>query len=164
MCFVAVNLEAHNVPVNTADVLVYDDPYDEITWDPAANTGTFSWIWNKCCTDGALLGPFPASNFSLDLRLPIDEMVGIEAVVVQSFNSTSGSFDQITFDKSSQKHGSDLDIELQVSTCNEYCAQFTSCGECTATERCSYVLDGPLQGCQSSATIAAVIASGQSHT
>lgn len=44
---------------------------DVADWDPHTVTGSFSWQWGPCCSDGLVLGPFPpASGASLlPLRL-----------------------------------------------------------------------------------------------
>ena len=55
-------------PPNTVQAVVKDDA-DDVQWDSDTNTGTMTWGWARCCTDGAVLGPIPAEGFSIDFEL-----------------------------------------------------------------------------------------------
>lgn len=65
--FRGVNLEGAGV-----DIQLRDDPGDYYTWDTSTATGTIQWWWSQCCTDGAIIGPFPVTNYSMNLDFYTD--------------------------------------------------------------------------------------------
>jgi len=64
-----------------ADLVVRDDPGDAEAWDidMAAGTGTLSFKWNSCCTDGFGLNPLNAFG-CIDFH--VTENVGIDGLRV----------------------------------------------------------------------------------
>ncbi|MGE0790342.1 MAG: hypothetical protein AB7S26_31995 [Sandaracinaceae bacterium] len=58
-------------PVSAAGILVSDEPR-ECTLDPGLGEGACTWVWQPCCTDGVLLGPFDEDAcVTLTLAAPV---------------------------------------------------------------------------------------------
>ena len=56
-----ISLAGRNLDGKDVQLVVVDDETDPHSWDPATAHGTFEWEWHPCCTDGAVLGPFPCA-------------------------------------------------------------------------------------------------------
>ena len=61
-----------------AGIVVSDEP-NECFFDPAAGVGGCNWVWQTCCTDGVLLGPF-FGDACIDLRL--ENHAGLSQLVI----------------------------------------------------------------------------------
>ena len=129
-------------------LLLSDDATDYLRWDSQTATGQLTWWWAPCCTDGALLGPFPVSNYTMDFEFDTTISEGIDAVHIWSYNYTSGDVDDISFpvNGSAVRPDGKLAFTIQGVDCNAFCAMFTTCGVCLANEECGFV---PGVGCMS---------------
>ena len=56
-----ISLAGRNLDGKDVQLVMVDDTTDPHSWDPATAHGTFEWEWYPCCTDGAVLGPFPCA-------------------------------------------------------------------------------------------------------
>jgi hypothetical protein len=80
-------------------VVFMDDPAEGglQEFDPLTGSGTLTWAWLSCCTDGAIIGPF---NRSLCVSLEWVYGAGIDGITTMDGNNVLelGPFtDPITF-------------------------------------------------------------------
>jgi hypothetical protein len=90
-----MNLDGYGIASVGAEVVAHDDPEaddDHYQWSGWAGTGEFSWKWGSCCTDGMVLGPFPAGG-PFCLRPSFDNVDGIDSYEI--FGPPRGSFARI---------------------------------------------------------------------
>ena len=69
-----------------------DDP-GEVSWNSGAGTGSGTWRWATCCTDGAVIGPMPTDGFTLTMSVTMYQIPASNAVRVGSWNSATSSID-----------------------------------------------------------------------
>jgi len=65
-------------PVGVASLLVGDEPR-ECGFDAARGAGSCEWVWQACCTDGLLIGPFSEDGC---VTITLSGAVGVSAPVV----------------------------------------------------------------------------------
>ena len=92
-------------------------------WDAASGTGSFTWKWGKCCTDGLVLGPFPSSAFTMSIE--VKETKGLDTLRIGSYSVATST---ITFP--AEDPAAAGEIRVHGLTCNAFCSAFTNCGEC----------------------------------
>ena len=117
-----ISLAGRNLDGKDVQLVVVDDETDPHSWDPATAHGTFEWEWYPCCTDGAVLGPFPCAarnyrkirrkfgailadailrttsplrytNYSIELAFDAARSYGIDRAYIMDFNYTTGDVD-----------------------------------------------------------------------
>ena len=118
------------------EIAVCDDEYEcnpDNKWNSETGKGWLgSWTWKKCCTDGVMFGPFPDSNFCFNMRF--DNVNGIQKVKVGSYNDETGDIDFLEYGMDAILSG----FSTCGYTCEDYCRQKTSCGECTSDPVCGW--------------------------
>ena len=138
---VSIRLEGGNLEDAGVQLLLRDDPNDRYEWDDATASGYFRWHWSPCCTDGALLGPFPKFNYTLDLIFNSSEATGIDSVYVWSFNYTSGdvagSF--VRFPLVASDVSDSLRISVHGVDCDTFCGTQQTCSKCLLHDECGWV-------------------------
>ncbi len=65
-------------PPSAGGIVVGDEP-SECGYEPDTGNGRCNWVWQPCCTDGALLGPFVTDAC---LTLQLSRPVGLSKLVV----------------------------------------------------------------------------------
>jgi len=75
-----------STPTAVAGVLQSDDP-PECSYEPSTGMGACDWRWQPCCTDGVLIGNYPA-DFCATLRLT--GPIGVDEVRV--LDGSSGRY------------------------------------------------------------------------
>ena len=111
-----------------------DDPAEVSNWDAATGTATANWRWKPCCTDGAVIGPIPDSNFSLTMTVNSYGIPTTNAVRVGSYNYTNSEVDFAMANLGAAPY----QIKLTAFLTEAYCNTFTSCGACTVEPGCQF--------------------------
>ena len=74
------------------DILVYDDPPEEASdswdYDPAAGTGSISWVWGACCVDGVAMAPLTVDAC---VKIVPQTYEGLDALTVWQDAATSAA-------------------------------------------------------------------------
>ncbi len=68
--------------------VIVSDESDECAYDRGARRGSCVWGWQPCCTDGTMLGPFPADQC---VELTVDGHAGGPAVGIDSLVVIGGA-------------------------------------------------------------------------
>ncbi len=93
----SASLVYSGLPLGSAAVL-NDDPGDPHTFNAATGSGTNSWSWANCCTDGAAWSLPDSNNFTLNLQY--------------TFNSGIDTLRFITFDPCNQDELLFFDLDV----------------------------------------------------
>ena len=104
-------------------------------WNAASGTGSFTWFWHECCTDGLVLGPFPSSAFTMSIEVKetrdangdLTSPKGLDALRIGSYSVVTST---ITFPAEMPAKAGE--IRVHGLTCNSFCSTFTNCGECNS--------------------------------
>eukprot|EP00055_Hartaetosiga_balthica_P014238 m.77130 g.77130 ORF g.77130 m.77130 type:complete len:1071 (-) comp8535_c1_seq3:3564-6776(-) len=150
--FVSLKIDSPDLGGKGVDVLLMDDDYGAKTtcipavksadcrhWDPATGSGDFYWTWDKCCTDGMILGYINDLEWRFNIEYTNVEY--IDAFKIGTYNNKTGELEFIVLDKNSVLNSG---IEVQAVSCSSYCGVKTSCGECAADQACGWC---PSLGC-----------------
>lgn len=131
-----------NLGGTDASVVLSDDGR-EFIWDQATGIGQANWNWVSCCTDGGVLGPLPSSDFFIEftMRSRHSNFKDLEFATFNSATSTVDSrvipFDDLTLYTDPLSSRS-WEFRLTGFTTEDFCASFTSCGECTVQPQCAF--------------------------
>ena len=110
----------------------------EASWDDATGTGQFSWSWSGCCGDGMVLGPFPSIGFSLTLTASLWKHVDFVRPASYSPVSKDLEFFDIPVGTALGGENAATGVRIIGATCDSFCSQHASCGECTASKFCGW--------------------------
>lgn len=122
------NCTVENIRLENHGVDCYD-------WNSQTGSGRFIWRWNKCCTDGMVLGSLPSSNFC------------IQVAVGDKTNIRDLLFANYVDEEIEMSSAIPVDSPLQVCgyECPAFCKQISNCGECASTPGCGWC---PSFGCE----------------
>ena len=118
--------------------IVQSDDNGEVTWNTAAGTGTASWRWVTCCTDGAVIGPMPSQGFSLTFHITRYDVPATGGLKIGSFDANSNSINFVTSNLGSASTSTPYQVRLIGYTTTDYCGALTNCGSCTVETVCQW--------------------------
>ena len=114
-----------------------DDPGDPHSFNPATGSGTNSWNWSNCCTDGAAWSLPDSNNFQITMNY--------------TFNSGLDTLRFITFDPCDQSQLLFFDLDVSqpvVLTATDGGQPLPDCNDNGAADFCD-ISDGTSQDCNS---------------
>lgn len=150
--------------------------YEYVGYNDNKGHYTFKWKWLDCCTDGMILGPMPSSGalklgeqFTVTYEGECDQMEGLaqgtrismwnprgpaytssgsgceKTLAIDNANSASGwiHYDVPMHQSCSWTRG----IQIHGERCEDHCARYTNCGECSAQLMCGW--DDSNKSCKS---------------
>mmetsp|Transcript_69344 Transcript_69344/g.219412 ORF Transcript_69344/g.219412 Transcript_69344/m.219412 type:complete len:896 (-) Transcript_69344:944-3631(-) len=106
---------------------------DCFAWGPSKGQGSFSHKWKSCCTDGMVLGRFRTLDFCFNIRYT--EIWNVDTLGIGNYRN--GNLEMAYYPMSEFVDGG----KLCAQTCETHCRRKTSCGECSASEACSWCGD-----------------------
>ena len=121
-----------------ATKLVQADDPGEVQWNSGAGTGSGTWRWATCCTDGAVIGPMPTDGFTLTMSVTEYGIPATNGVRVGSWNAASSSVDFRISDLGVATTAAPYLIKISAFKTVDYCNSFKSCGECTVESICHW--------------------------
>lgn len=130
----SVDITSTGIP--GARVILSDDA-GEVTWDTATGVGSATWGWSECCTDGAVIGPLPRSGFTLDLTADRagSSITDVEFITLDPA-AGPGQVARRTYSFASLQSSTRF-ARLSGFTTAEFCASFSTCGECALQSQCA---------------------------
>ena len=137
---VSLEIDTLNVAGRGAEIQVRDDTFAKdprdgpYFWNSATGHGSFSWVWDPCCTDGFALGPIP---FKSCLQLKYNRLDGLDRLLLATAHNNSIKFIEIPIYTGKA---------LKICSCCD-CPKFDECGVCrgddsTCTD-CAGIVNGP---------------------
>jgi hypothetical protein len=129
-------------------IMLRDDPWNEYTLVPSHRPDTlaakFSWLWLECCTDGMIIGPLPREDaFNITFEAHCDEMENMDGGTRISMwhpDLHGAGADWNHYDvPMNQECFAYKGIQLSARECEDSCAEYDNCGECTAQIGCGWV-------------------------
>ena len=110
------------VGLDTPPALVQaDDPGEVSSWNAASGTFTADWQWAGCCTDGAVIGPFPSEAFTLTMTITAYGIPAANAIQVGTYNASGN---EVLF-QSANLGTAPYAIRLSAFTTAGFCNSFT---------------------------------------
>ena len=126
---------------------VKDDPGDTHFDDWTTETGSLSgaqWRWDKCCTDGGVLGFLPDRGFCITFHFT--EMENIDEV---RFGSMDTINNLMTFKTVTKANSLNKDIMVCANTCNDLCTSIETKTSCDGQTGCAWCGTGSSASCSS---------------
>ncbi|KAK3256433.1 hypothetical protein CYMTET_34434 [Cymbomonas tetramitiformis] len=102
---------------------------DCYAFDRYSGNGSNLFEFSPCCTTGLVLGPFPASDFCVELKLGAGSKGVGRGVHVMNYNAASdGLAESADVDIKDAHDG----VKICKKSCDSHCSGFSSCGACTS--------------------------------
>eukprot|EP00947_MAST-08B_sp_MAST-8B-sp1_P005357 g5357.t1 len=127
-----VNVEAL-IPATKA---VHPPGRDCGAWNENTGSGSFHHVWDQCCNDGIVLGPFPSiaqGGFQLDFKMP--QQTSGTTFELGAWDEATSTMNFVSISEAQFRES-----KLEAYSCNQYCSTLTSCGECIhgSDEQCGW--------------------------
>jgi len=119
----------------TAQTATMEHPYQS-SWALYQNA-SLSFGWDACCNDGMIFGPFPRTQWSLNMKVVTQETRGIEDIRVGTYDSDKNDvgYLSIPIKRATATYGG---IQLDGMDCTDYCQRYQDCSECGRQESCQF--------------------------
>merc|ERR1711988_783737 len=106
------------------------------SWSTYSN-GSISFGWDSCCSDGMIFGPFPTTDWSLNMKVVTKETRGLEDLRVGTYDAQKNDIGYLTIPikKATTAWGG---VQLDGMDCTTYCQRYTDCGQCSKDTACQF--------------------------
>ena len=106
------------------------------SWNQYSN-GSISFGWDACCSDGMIFGPFPKTEWSLNMKVVTKETRGLEDVHVGTYDAEKNDIGYLTIPikKATTAWGG---VQLDATDCTTYCQRYTDCSVCGRDPACQF--------------------------
>lgn len=101
------------------------------------NNASISFGWDACCSDGMIFGPFPKTEWSLNMKVVTKETRGIDDFRIGTYDASKVDIGYLTLPikKATAAWGG---VQLDAMECTTYCQRYTDCSECSKDTACQY--------------------------
>jgi len=106
------------------------------TWSTHRNASV-SFEWDGYNSDGMIMGPFPKSEWSLNMKVVAAETSGLEEFCIGTYDSEKNDIGCITIGikKATAPWGG---VQFDALDCTTFCQRYSDCGECSKDSNCQY--------------------------
>ena len=127
-------------PGNTTDGDTANAALFGLSSDEEPGSGRVEWQWAAWCNQGVVIGPLPASDWTLTMTTEASQTDGVDSLRVGTFDSAKRSLSYLTLpikDASSGWGG----VQIDGLECTAYCQRHTECSECVKDASCQFAPD-----------------------